>query len=110
LNSGKDLPEEFLLDLYSRVTTDEMKMLKEGEDKLSRECLKRGWLQMKTTFWVRRYWFILIPDRLVWFKNVGVRRIRSDQIDVPPLFSNSIFLRTLNRRRPALFPSTLSSR
>lgn len=29
LNAGKDLPEDFLLDLYGRITTDEMKMLKE---------------------------------------------------------------------------------
>ena len=35
LNAGKDLPEDFLLDLYSRITTDEMKMLKEVRSNLS---------------------------------------------------------------------------
>lgn len=41
LNAGKDLPEDFLLDLYQRITTDEMKMLKEVRDPLTFQLLSQ---------------------------------------------------------------------
>lgn len=32
MNDGKDLSEEYLLDLYTRITCEEMKMLKVSRD------------------------------------------------------------------------------
>jgi len=69
INKGKDLPDDFLIDVYMRITCDEIKM---NEDPTSfANAVKKGWLQLKTAFYLKRFWFILADTSLYSFKKIG---------------------------------------
>jgi hypothetical protein len=49
-------------------------------------AVKKGWLQMKTTFWVRRFWFVLDDKTLYWFKGAGDDAAVVDKLPLTDVF------------------------
>jgi hypothetical protein len=48
INNGRDLPEDFLLDVYARITLDEIRMKADNTATFFPLASKKGFLQMKS--------------------------------------------------------------
>jgi len=74
-DAAKDLPDQFLEDIYTRIVEEEIKMRDESSVVMNAE--KKGWMtfrgtrKAKTTSWKRR-WFILSDSILYYYKKPGV--------------------------------------
>ncbi|KAN0023237.1 hypothetical protein ACTFIU_011404 [Dictyostelium citrinum] len=69
INSGDDLPPDFMENLYDKIVTNEIKMERDG-NQANQHVEKKGWLtkqggRIKT--WKKR-WFILTANCLLYYK------------------------------------------
>ncbi|EGC29468.1 hypothetical protein DICPUDRAFT_95946 [Dictyostelium purpureum] len=86
INGGKDLPSEFLEDIYDRILVDEIKMNPSGT--LFPYAVKKGWLNIRvkgkvTDKWSRK-WCVLSDGTLYFFRkptdSSPVRYLRPDTV------------------------------
>lgn len=70
IDGGKDIPEEFLGEIYDRIVTNEIKM-ESPNTQLWVKTEKKGWLTKRggrIQTWKRR-WFVLADNVLYYFKS-----------------------------------------
>jgi hypothetical protein len=71
INSGEDVPAEFMETLYDKIVNDEIKMETEGN--LFKNASKKGWLTKQGGKWKswKKRWFVLSENCLFYFKAPG---------------------------------------
>jgi len=89
INNGKDLPLEYLEDIYDRISVDEIKMDPTGA--LFPYAVKKGWLNIRvkgkvSDKWSRK-WCVLSQGTLFFFRkptdHTPVRYLRPDTVITP---------------------------